>query len=182
MSDIPDLRRQIQIEGSQFRAAVSEALIQGIGGAINFVNNRQFSTIELRLNGRYSLATILPQLGPEGLFVIPSGINIEIFDVVMYNEIAGSSGTTELDLKVATAPGGSFVSIFTTLPSIDAAAGDDIWVGTGDSIANTVAPVLVTTPFVVESRWALRLDLIQTQTGATPPENTGLLVHYRPTN
>lgn len=37
MSDLPDASAKIQTEGAQFRAPVSESLIQAVGGAINFI-------------------------------------------------------------------------------------------------------------------------------------------------
>lgn len=59
MSDIPSLASKIQIEGARFRGPVSEALIQQIGGNINFLLDK---------------ASYFQLLTTSGALVVPNGI------------------------------------------------------------------------------------------------------------
>lgn len=169
-------RKLIYQLGTQFRSAVSEELIQRLAGISNFISLYQHSEKQFFINGSYSTATT-PVLGVDGLAVFE--FDAEIIDVWMFNTTAGSGGTTELDLKVATTSGGAFTSIFSTTPKITSAAGNNAWVGApgGAYVAptGTTAPVISTVN--VDAHSAIRLDLLQTQTGG---QNCGLIVHYRP--
>lgn len=178
MSDVTPVKRNVQLEEVQFRSAVSESVGQKLGGAINFINDKQYDSAIFRLDGVYDIVAS-PQLAVDGLWIVPPGINIEIFGVAIYNLVAGSSGTVELDLKVTTASGGSFTSIFSTTPKITSAAGNYAYVQTGGSGTGLTAPILTTTPYPLASGSALRLDKIAVQTAG---ENCGLIVFYRPTN
>jgi hypothetical protein len=176
--------------GAQYRAAVSEDLIQRISGLQNFIGLYQHSEKQFFLNGPYSF-TATPQTGADGLTIFE--FDATIIDVWMFNLVAGTSGTTELDIKMATTPGGAFTSIFSTTPKITSAAGANRWVG-NPSIWTSGLPVVDSTytppsgctkPVLtgggqtlnVNKYSALRLDLISAQVGG---ENCGLLVHYVP--
>jgi len=179
MTDIPVSRTNIQIEGSQFRSAVSEFLIQSVGAGINFINNRQHSEKQFFLNGRYgSLPT--PFLGVDGLTVWE--FDAEIINIWMFILEAGSGGTTELDLKIATTPGGAFTSIFSTTPKATSATSNFSWIGIGDTVTGMTAPVFSTVNangyYEVNAGDALRFDILSNQSGT--PRSTGLLCHYRP--
>lgn len=167
-------RRMIFLAGMMFRGAVSESFAQRLASGINFINLYQHSEKQFFLNGRYNIAGT-PQLGVDGLVIFD--FNAEIINAWMFNLVAGSGGTTELDAKLATASGGSFASIFSTTPKIASTAGANRWVGK-DSTAQTgvTKPVLGTT--LIDAGSAIRFDLLQAQTGN--PENCGLLLHYRP--
>jgi hypothetical protein len=43
MSDVPNTTGKVQIEGQQFRAPVSESMLQAMGGAINYLLSSQFN-------------------------------------------------------------------------------------------------------------------------------------------
>ena len=177
--------------GAQFRSAVSEELIQRISGLQNFLGLYMHSEKQFFLNGPYNLLTP-PQTGLDGLTVFE--FDATIIDVWMFNLVAGSGGTTELDIKISTASGTSFTSIFATTPKIASSAGANAWVGnpsvwtTGAAVQDgtytvptgCTRPVLVGggQTYNVAKYSALRLDLLQAQTGS--PENCGLLVHYIP--
>lgn len=178
MSDITPVRKNIQVEETRFRFAVAESAQQKIGGSVNFINDFQYSDKQWFINGNYSLMP-MPQTFVDGLTFFQ--YDAFIIDVWMFIEMAGNAGITELDLKRATTPGGSFTSIFTTTPKINAAAGDAIWIHVGSSIANTTAPVLSLTN--VNAGDALRLDIIQTQTNTSTtglPAGAGIVLHHRP--
>lgn len=191
MADITPLRVNLPLPGTQFRSAVSEFLIQSLGESINFINYFQHSEKQFFINGPYgTVVTSFPVAAVDGLVVW--NFNAQLISAWMFNIVAGSSGTTELDIKVATSSGGSFSSIFTTTPKIQSTAGNNAWVGNPTQIsvggsytppsytapAHTTAPVFNTSiTNSIAAYSAMRLDLISAQSGA---ENTGILLHYRP--
>lgn len=177
MGDVAVSRRNIKEEEVRYRAAVSESTGFKIAGAINFINTYQYNTKDFFLNGEYGIATV-PATALDGLYVFP--FNVEIFDAAMFNLVAGSGGTTELDVKIATAPGGAFASIFSTTPKIAATAGAAAWVKTGGSGTGLTAPVISGGVLQVAAGSAIRLDLIQKQTGS--PKNCGINIFFRPAN
>lgn len=183
-------RTLVYTPGAQFRSAVSEDLIQRIAGLQNFISLYQHSEKQFFLNGPYDIVTP-PLTALDGLTVFE--FDATIIDVWMFNIVAGSAGTTELDIKMATTSGGAFSSIFSTTPKITSAAGNNAWVGnpsvwtTGTAVqdATYTVPTGCTRPVLsgggqtlnVDKHSALRLDILQAQTGG---QNCGLLVHYIP--
>jgi hypothetical protein len=169
-------RKLIYYIGSQFRAAVSEELIQRMAAVSNFISLYQHSEKQFFINGPYSIVTP-PQTALDGLAVFE--FNAEIIDVWAFNLVAGSSGTTEIDVKIATTPGGAFTSIFSTTPKITSAAGNNVWVGAPGGAytppSGTTAPVLSTVN--VNAYSAIRVDILQAQPGG---QNAGVILHYRP--
>lgn len=171
MALITDARKLIDQNDVKYRASVSESTWTKIGGMLNFIANRNHQEKQFFLNGPYLTGTKL-----DGLTVF--NFNATIINVYAFNIIAGTSGTTEFDIKIKPQLSGAFTSIFTTRPAISYLAGE-VWVGIGDVIANTTAPVLTSSPngLNVNQGDALVLDLLQAQLGA---QNCGVLVHYRP--
>lgn len=170
-------RNSIYIEGAQFRSAISEDLVQRVGSSINFINDYQHSEKQFFINGLYGTATT-PVLGVDGLAVFE--FDAYIIDAWMFNITAGSAGTTEIDLKIATTSGGAFTSIFSTTPKITSAAGNNAWVGapTGGPYtppSGTTQPVFATRN--ISAYTAIRCDLLQKQTAG---QNCGIIIHYRP--
>lgn len=129
-------------------------------------------TFELKLNGNYGNSA--PINNVDGLWVAPA--DIRITNVYIYQDEAGSGGTTEIDLKVKPFGSGAFTSIFTTTPKVTSAAGSDEWCGIGDVVTGFTAPVLTSAPFVVPAKSAIRMDLITAQTGS--PAGVGVVVEY----
>jgi len=190
MAIVTPARYLVYQESAQFRAAVSENLIQGISGLQNFISLYQHTEKQFFLNGDYSKVAV-PQLGSDGIAIFE--FDATIIDVWMFNYTAGSSGTTELDLKISTAPGSAFTSIFSVTPKITSAATAPAWVGnpsvwtTGTAVQDggygvptgCVRPVFTGggQTFDVNKYTAIRVDLLQAMVGG---QNCGLLVHYRP--
>lgn len=190
MSSIPPKRLDIQQEESRFRFAVSESIAFKLGSSINFVNHRQFDQKEFFLNGPYGEVASPPVLGLDGLYVFP--FDAEIINIATFNLVNGSSGTTELDVKLATTSGGAFTSMFATTPKIDSSAGDNAFflayiiadIPTGQSWTpnpslptGTSGGILTSVPFPVSAGNAIRVDLLDRMPGA---ENCGLIIHHRP--
>lgn len=180
MTMIPPFRKLIQIEGSQFRGAVSEELIQRLGATNNFISLYQHDVKEFRVNGPYSKAPV-PFYAVDGIYTFL--YDAEILAVTLYNAKGGTSGTTQVDIKYSTAPNAAWSSIFSTLPSISYNAhttpndvDKEVWVTSFSSApANTVAPVLSTT--LVNAGWSVRMDLLTSQVDAS---NAGVIIYFRP--
>lgn len=143
--------------------------VKGSGG----VSAGGFSTHSFKLNGIYGGVAAFN--GVDGLWIVPG--NIEIHGIYIYQENAGSSGTTELDLKVKPFGSGSFTSIFSTRPKITPSSGNDSWCGIGMPFTGCTQPVMTNQPLTVSSGSAIRMDLVSTQSG--PASGVGLVVIYR---
>ena len=174
MANLPEERKDIQIEETRFKAALAQALFSRLGSAINFINNRHFYQKDWELNGVYnSMPT--PQLGVDNIFSYPKNFTLE--DVQIFTgSVNGSSGTTEFDIKWRPENTGSWVSIFTTTPKFTSAAAAFTSVRKGQTVSGFTAPVLNKTTF---DAWdQLRLDVIQTVAGS--PEGAQVKIWFRP--
>lgn len=183
MAAVPDQRIILQAEETKYRAAVSEALLSRVAGVTNFISNRQYDSRGFFLNGPYSL--VGAQSGVDGTWVVLK--DVEIIGCAMFNLVAGSSGTTTLDVHRFTAsntPSGG-LSIFTTRPAIASSAGNNAFVArdfststTLENPAGTTLPVLVGGgTFNLNAGDMLTLDKDGSQVGA---QNCGLILYYRP--
>lgn len=185
MSDLDATRRNIQLEESQFRAAVSEGALQKIGSSINFINKRQFDTKTWEINGPYDATGTGGVNGVDGMYICPH--DCEIVGVVMYNIIGGSSGSTSVNVTRYTSPGTSAGNIFSTDPDIDSTATDYAYVGfsiSDDGTAVSIGggtgmtePVLTSFPFQLDQGDALVLNFADRMAGG---ENCGLHIFMRP--
>jgi len=175
MGLIADLKKLIYEEEVKYRAAVSESTWYKIGGTLNFLLNRNHQEKAFYLNGSYS-GWAVPRTFADGISIFE--YDAEIFNVYIYNVNAGSSGITEIDLKLKPQLSGAFTSVFTTTPKIDYRAGT-AWAGIGDTINYCTAAVLTSgaSPLQVNKGDAIAIDLVSSQVGAS---NCGLIVHYRP--
>jgi hypothetical protein len=183
-------RKLIFFESTRFRGAVSEDMIQRQGAISNQNALFQYDVLEYKLNGPYGDVATLPVNGLDGLYVFP--FKMQIINICVFNEVAGSSGTTEIDIKKATTSGGAFTSIFSTTPKITSAASNEtfalsynITLGTSDQVWTAgTAPTGVTlgvlnggAPYTMNAGEALRVDLISAMPGA---QNAGVTVYFRP--
>ena len=125
------------------------------------------------LNGLYGSLTF-PLTNIDSIFLVP--YNINILSVWIYSGTAGSAGTTEFDLKVATTSGGAFSSILSTTGKITSAAASTVWTDSGSVVGSQTGitkPVLSTTAISAGS--AIRWDLIQSMTG---PQDARIKIFY----
>jgi len=171
MAIVTPLKKMIQEIEIKYRSAVSESTWRKITGSINFINTYQYLTKQFPINGEYDFAT--GDTFVDGIQVFE--FDAEIINVWAYNCVNGTSGTTQLDLKVKPKTGGSFTSILSVKPSITTASGGFVHFGVGDTKTGCTAPVLSTTN--VNAGDAIRIDVISTMVNA---QNCGLIVHYRP--
>lgn len=131
-------------------------------------------TFDMKMNGLIGGAPA--QNAVDGFWVAP--YNCQITNVFIYQEVAGSGGTTNLDLKVKPFLSGAFTSIFLTTPKVVPASGANAWGGVGDSVTGVTAPVLSSLPFAVAAKSAIRMDLLGSQTGNAA--GCGLIIVYEP--
>jgi hypothetical protein len=165
----------------QFRSSVSESVGGKIGGSINFINNYQYDTKAFFVNGPYNTVSG-SQTGIDGAYICAS--NMEIYAIMMFNLVAGSSGDLEFDLKRFTASGGSGTSIFSTKPKIPSSSGNNAYLGYRfsdstilEQVSGSTLPVL--TSVNLDAGDMLTCDITLKQTGG---QNGGLVVLMRPRN
>jgi len=173
MTAVPPSRQIMQLEELRFRAAVSEATAQKLGSSVNFFLEEIYEQKAWFVNGGYGVLST-PFVGIDGMEFMFT--NATLIDAFMFIKTAGSSGSTSLDIKYATTPGGSFTSIFSTPPSINYQAGNYAWVYVGSSFANTTAPILGTTSLLQGT--ALRCDILSSQGGT--PIACGIVLRHQP--
>jgi hypothetical protein len=174
---VPDLRKFIFGLEVKNAASVSEATWRKISGMINFLGHRAHQEKNFQVNGNYGgLQGLYPINAIDGLAFFE--FDAEIFNVWVYNIVAGTSGITEIDLKIKPKLSGAFTSIFSTTPKIGPTAAADTFFEIGDVATGITAPVLNGgTPFNVNKGDAIRLDLISAMMFA---EHCGVVIHYRP--
>ena len=178
MAEISDARKNIQIEDVQFRASVSEAVGSKLGSSINFINNRQYLTHQFNFNGRYALGVGF--FGADGIF--PCLNDTEIVGLTMFNRVAGTSSTTEIDIEWLDSSNSSQGSIFSTTPKIDNTASNYSYLIRNEILGTNVqlptgatAPVFSKTTF--DAGDALLCKLVS---GMGDAEDCSLIIHFRP--
>lgn len=179
MTDITPSRQNVQVEETDFRSAVSEAVFQKTGGSINFINSFQLDYHAFNMNGAYVSGA--GQTGLEGFF--PVFYDAEIVGISVNNTVPGVSGTTLVDIHEITAGGTDNGSIFSTKPSADSTAGANAYgirlflpsVVDLQTATGIVLPSLSTTNLTAGT--CLRFDCDTSMPGA---ENFSIVIGYRP--
>lgn len=155
MSDLARLRQNIQLEETRYGAGVSEYTLQKVGGAINFINDRQvmqfhfgiaIATVNLNTPTYSFLSTPFTNFGGPETFPYDS----EIVGVSVYHKTPGSSGTSEIDIEWAAANSGTFASIFSTTPKVASTAGGEDYF---DTFANSTTPTGCTLPVLSKTNF-----------------------------
>lgn len=180
MTDLADAKSLIQEEETDFRSAVSEALLSKTGQAINFINNRQLFYKEWNMNGDYRIGA--GTKGFDGIFPILH--NFEIVSMSISNIEAGSSGSTRLDVHLLRGSGVDMGTIFTIKPEIDSTAPDDAYglVQFLPTVSVIVAGTGVTTPTLGVTNEFLAGDAfrVDVETVMTSAQNLNFMIGYRP--
>ncbi len=180
MADLIEERLNIQIEETQYKAAVSESTMSRVGASINFVNKRQHDTKQFFINGKYYVGGA-SQTGVDGAYMFL--FDAEITGIAMFNLIAGASGTTTLDIVRYTASNTGGSSIFATKPSITYTAGNNAYVGVAltpsytilENPSGTTAPTMALT--TASAGDLIKMNVTSVQTGG---ENAGIVIYFRP--
>lgn len=180
MVDVSEERVILQEEEVRYRAAVSEATLTRVAATNNFIAKRQMDSKQFSFNGRY-FGLGAPQLNIDGGF--PILYDCEITGICLFNMVAGSSGTLEVNVRRYTASNTGGTTIFTTRPSIDFSAGNNAYVfsrfgdnpATLENPAGTTEAVLSVTD--LNEGDLLVVDITGVQTGG---ENAGIIIFHRP--
>jgi hypothetical protein len=177
MTDITAARANIQTEETDYNSAVSESVLQKVGGSINFINDRQNKAYDFKFLGPFR-----PISGGE------DGVRSVVFDIQIvaisgYIRLSGSSGTTTVDLHSITGSTDNG-SILDTKLSITSAATDGIAFYTNYLDASSSGGTGITLPtFAAATNRnlsqgdALRIDL---DDNATSAYDLSINIHYRP--
>jgi len=123
MTDITAQRILIQEEETDYKSAVSEALLTRVGATTNFIATRQYDTKQFELNGLYRKGVGVT--GSDGVF--PILFDMEIIAISMWNRRVGTSGTTTLDLDWLSGSGTVVGSIFSTRPAFNTNVGNNAY-------------------------------------------------------
>lgn len=175
MGLIADIKKLIYSEEVRYKSAVSESTWVKIGGAINFILNRNHQEKQFFANGVYSIMGG-GQVGVDG--VVFFEFDAEIFSVWAFNMKQGTSGTTEIDVKKRAFASGPWTSIFSVTPKFIYGCGNEAFTGVGKPDTTYIKAPVLNGPVVNVNRGdVLRLDLPQVMSGA---ENCGIVIHYRP--
>lgn len=179
MAVLPDNQADIFSEETKFRAAVSEATMQKVGSAMNFINHKYLLQKMFYINGPYDKANGLPFLGVDGMDGYP--YNIEVVDVMFFSNVKPTSGTLELDVQFATSSGGAFTSIFTTTPKAISTSSNFAYVyaSSGATPTGITKPVLTGATVAIPARSAIRCSLVQKAVGG---QNCGVIIFYKVVN
>lgn len=178
MSNLTEVRKDIELEDVKFRSSISEAVGNKIGASINFINRRQYDKHSWNLNGPYALGA--GSKGPDGVFTFL--FNAEVVGFSYYAGSIGNSGQTIVDVHWISGGEIDEGTIFTTRPQIDIVASNDT-ITTRDVINSTTLTnptghtlaVLNKTQFNAGD--TLRLDLDDAMTGAN---NFQFTIFFRP--
>lgn len=180
MTDITANRENVTIEETKYKASISEATAQKIGGSLNFVNLKQYDTHTFNLNGVYELG--VGSTGLDGMFICL--INMELVAITISNEVSGVSGTTTVDIDWFNGSGSNQGTIFSTKPSIDSTSPNDAYgikgIATGFSDfggTGITLPVMSKTTFNAGDALNISLD-----TAMSSAQNLAVSVHFRPIN
>lgn len=175
-TDITPARYNIKEEETRYKAGVTEATAQKIGGAVNFINEHQLQYFEFGF-----IKAIASSGSPTyNLFTAPiviSGLDMfkrasQIVGIQLVHGTSGSSGTTELDIRWAASNSGTFASIFSTTPKVTSAAPSNAQFdtfGVATTPTGCTVPVLSKTTFAAGD--VLRCHCLSLQSG-TPNEFT----------
>jgi len=178
MAEITPARKNILEQETQYRAAVSEALLTKTGASINFINDFQYDQRSFQLNGSYTLG-----VGQQGADqIIPLLYDCEIVGFSVWNGGTGSSGQSIFDIHRITGGGTDAGSIFSTRPEVDSTATDNTYSMYDQANATSInlptgftEGVLSITDF--NQGDALRLDIDDGMPGAS---NAGVYLFIRP--
>jgi len=178
MAEITDSRQNIQEEDVKFRASVSEAVGNKLGGSLNFVNNRQFDQHCYNLNGDFSVVQA-SEVG-DGVFICQE--DMEIVGYALYIGTNGSTGSNiTVDLHYISSDGTDNGTVFSTKPAIATTAADGSFTHSNIRASDSEVPTGHTEGVFSKTNYdrhdGIRLDLDSSTGGAS---NLQLILFFRP--
>lgn len=175
MADVSPARNNIQIEEVQYKSAISEAVGQKIGGAINFINEYITQKFYFGVSGPFdTLSLPYTDFGYQEVFPHDA----EIVNVYARYGVAGSASTSEIDIEWAADNSGTWASIFSTTPKVANTAADN---GVFDANGVSTTPSGCTQPVLSKTNFdagdKLRCII---ETAATGADGFILVIEWRP--
>jgi len=138
---------KINVEDVQFSTSVSEAVGNKLASTLNYVIDN-FDRYEFGVSGApYSSLSAYPYTFSANLESMKT--DCEIFDILFFNNISGTSGNTVFYIERQLAAGGAWTTIFSTNCSIANTAADNL-----SFSLNAAAPSGVTLPVLSISSFA----------------------------
>lgn len=162
-----------------YKRAVSEAILARVAAQNNFTNYFQTDYAAFFLNGRYSNVTTM--FGIDGAYT--GFYNFEIVGVTIFNAVAGTSGTTDLDVYWIDQAGVDHGSIFSTTPKISSAASSgtrgfrNLQTGNDYTMTGVTLPVFSKTQFLEGETLYLVINGVMINA-----QNAALTLNLRPRN
>ena len=157
-------RHDFYQEETDYRSALSEALLTKIGEGQQFITEKQLLHHEMKYLGGYR-----PISGGEDGVLLPI-FNYEIVGMSFRNRISGTSGNTEIDIHKINTSGADAGSILSTTALINHADTDgfgnytNLLDSTSNVATNSRLPVFSSTEFSAGE--SLRVDLVSNATAA----------------
>lgn len=178
-STIKIVSNHLAVQGAATAAIVAPSLVDNVtlqqsAGVMSTRHN--YITHQFNLNGNYGQLSF-PLTEIDGFLFF--NYNATILAVWIYNVNGGASGTTEFDLKLATAPGGAFSSILSTTGTINSSAGNNVYTDSNSVIGALTGvrkPVLSSSS--VNAGSVLRWDLLQSQDATA--SDCGVIIQFVP--
>jgi len=118
-------RNTVFVEEVDAKSAISETTFRRIGGSINFIINKIFDRLFFEWSGFYKVTSVSD--GMNGYRYIYRQSDISWY--VLSNNIAGSSGNSEVNFDVYDETNTLLGDLFSIAPSISSAAGSRAVVG-----------------------------------------------------
>ena len=178
-SEITPAKNNIFVEETDFKSAISEQLLQKLGGSINFINDKQFSVFDFRFLGNLRpIAT-----GEDGAYIAIN--NFEIVGIAFRCRDCGSSGVTEIDLHKIGTDGTDAGSILTNKIKISSSENNEAGFFTNfvDNTSNNAQNAASQMPTMTDSNRnidageSIRIDI---DAAAAAVKDLIVLVYYRP--
>jgi hypothetical protein len=178
MAEITPSRNNVQVEDVQFRASVSEAVGNKLGGSINFINDRQFDIHSWHLNGDFSVIAA-SEVG-DGVFICQE--DMEIVGLALYIGTNGSTGSNiTVDLHWISSDGTDNGTIFSVKPAIATTAADGAFLHQNIRASDNEVPTGFTAATFSKTTFdrhdGIRLDLDSSTGGAS---NLQCTIFFRP--
>lgn len=164
MAVITSQAAYIREEDVEYKRAVSEAILTKVGASINYLLEN-FDYFEFGAVGAtYDQLSAYPYNFTDGIEVAETARTISAIKV--YNEIAGTAGTTEFRIEKQLAAGGAWNNIFSVNCTIGNAAADELFFtdSTSPAPSGVTLPVLSVTSLAAGDR--LRFVLVSAATDA----------------
>lgn len=184
MAEITAARNNIHVEETQYKAAISEAVGFKIGGAINFINNKQYKHFEFGFikvvssTGNPTYNTFTPSNTVISNFeAFPDAS--EIVGITLEHSTSGSSGTSTLIIEWSAQNSGTWAPIFSTNASVTSAAPSNAQFNT---FGNATTPTGCTVPVLSKTTFAAgdRLRCVCTAVQGGTPNGFMMNIFYRP--